>query len=127
MSQLLEEKHYEAGEVIFAEDDLGDAMYIVWSGRVAIMKGDFDNPALLGYRGVGEVVGEMALLEGEPRSASVVATESVRLLQITRNNFEQLLAQNPKMGLSILSTLSARLRAADDARKTQRTVGEPAY
>jgi signal transduction histidine kinase len=59
----------------------------------------------------------MALLESQPRSASVVALESVRALQIRRDDFEKLLNTNPAMGLSILGTLSARLRAADDARK----------
>lgn len=118
LSQLLEEKQYTAGQVIFSEGEPGNAMYIVWSGRVAVVKGDLEYPTLLGYRGVGEVVGEMALLEDEPRSASIVAAENVRLLRITRQNFEQLLSQNPRLGLSILSTLSARLRAADDARKS---------
>lgn len=118
LSRLLEEQHYTAGEVVFSEGGQGNAMYIVWSGRVAVVKGDLEHPALLGYRGVGEVVGEMALLEDEPRSASVIATENVRLLRITRDNFEQLLSQNPRLGLGILSTLSARLRAADDARNS---------
>ncbi|GAB4452409.1 MAG: hypothetical protein Kow0031_34830 [Anaerolineae bacterium] len=118
LAQLLEEKNYTAGEVVFKEGDQGNAMFIVWSGRVAVVKGDLEYPTLLGYRGVGEVVGEMALLEDEPRSASVVAIENVRLLRITRDNFELLLSQNPRLGLSIVSTLSARLRAADDARKS---------
>jgi signal transduction histidine kinase len=117
LSSLLEEQRFESGQIIFKEGDPGSAMYIVWSGRVAVVKGDFDDPTLLGYRGVGEIVGEMALLEDEPRSASVVALEPVRLLGITRESFEVLLTKNPKLGVSILSILSARLRAADNARK----------
>lgn len=118
LSKLLGESQYHAGDIVFKEGDPGNTMYIVWSGRVAVVKGDFSSPTVLGYRGVGEVIGEMALLENEPRSASVVALESVRLLTITRENFERLLSQNPAMGLGILSMLSARLRASDDARKS---------
>jgi signal transduction histidine kinase len=92
-------------------------MYIIWSGRVAIVKGSFQSPTVLGYRGVGEIIGEMALLEDQPRSASVVALEGLRTLRIRREDFEEWLSQNPSMGLSILGTLSARLRASDDARK----------
>ena len=118
LSKLLTEHHYALGEVIFKEDEMGDTMYIIWSGRVAIVKGDFKTPTILGYRGVGEIIGEMALLEDQPRSASVVALESTRTLRVKREDFEQWLSDNPSMGLGILSTLSARLRAADDARKT---------
>ena len=117
LSQLMTEQHYKPGQILFQEGEVGDTMYIIWSGRVAVVKGDWQAPAVLGYRGVGEFIGEMALLESQPRSASVVALENVRALQIRRDDFEKLLNTNPAMGLSILGTLSARLRAADDARK----------
>ena len=122
LSKLLTEHHYEPGEFIFKEGDIGDTMYIIWSGRVAVVKGDFKAPTVLGYRGVGEIIGEMALLEDQPRSASVVALESSRILRIKREDFEQWLSENPKLGLSILGTLSARLRAADDDRKASSKV-----
>ncbi len=118
LSQLITESQYQPGELVFREGDNGFAMYIIWSGRVAVIKGDLDSPTLLGHRGAGEIIGEMALLENEPRSASVVALENVRLLGITRKDFETLLSKDPALGLSILSMLSARLRASDDARKT---------
>ncbi|RMF04721.1 MAG: hypothetical protein D6768_02555 [Chloroflexi bacterium] len=118
LSQVITEIHAVPGQIIFKEGDNGDAMFIIWSGRVAVVKGDLDSPTVLGYRGAGEIVGEMALLEHAPRSASIVALENVRLLSITREDFETLLTKNPTLGLSILSMLSARLRAADDARKS---------
>ncbi len=117
LSKLLSEHHYQPGEIIFKEGDSGDTMYIIWSGRVAVLKGNIDSPTVLGFRGVGEIIGEMALLEDQPRSATVVALEDLRTLRIRREDFEQWLSSNPSMGLSILGTLSARLRAADDARK----------
>jgi len=122
LTQLMTEKNYAPGEIIFKEGDMGAAMYIIWSGRAAVVKGDFEAPTVLGYRGAGEIIGEMALLENQPRSASVIALESVRTLRIRRADFEILLRNNPSIGLSILSTLSARLRAADDARKASSRV-----
>ena len=118
LSQLMTEQNFASGEVIFKEGEMGDTMFIIWSGRAAVVKGGFQAPTVLGYRGAGDIIGEMALLENEPRSASIVAIETVRALKIKRDDFEKLLSSNPTMGLSILSTLSARLRAADDARKT---------
>jgi signal transduction histidine kinase len=117
LSKLMTEQHYLPGQVIFKEGDLGDAMYIIWSGRAAVIKGDFQSPTILGYRGAGDIVGEMALLENQPRSASIVALEELRALRVIRKDLEAMLNSNPSLGLSILSTLSARLRAADDARK----------
>jgi signal transduction histidine kinase len=118
LSKLLTEHSYQPGHIIFKEGEPGDTMYIIWSGRVAIIKGSYESPTVLGFRGVGEIIGEMALLEDQPRSATVIALEDLRTLRIRREDFEQWLSQNPTMGLSILGTLSARLRAADDARKS---------
>jgi len=117
LSKLLTEHHFKPGDIIFKEGNIGDTMFIIWSGRVAVVKGNFESPTILGYRGVGEIIGEMALLEDQPRSATVVAMEPVRTLRIKREDFEQWLSSNPSMGMGILGTLSARLRAADDARK----------
>jgi len=117
LSKLITEKTYAPGDIIFKEGDIGLAMYIIWSGRVAVIKGGMDSLTVLGYRGVGEIIGEMGLLEHRPRSATVVALEEVRALSLTRQAFETLLSENPSVGLGILGTLSARLRAADDARK----------
>ncbi len=116
LDELMSEQHVRQGQIIFHEGQLGDAMYIIWSGRAAVLKGDIQTPVVLGYRGPGEIVGEMALLENRPRSATVVALEDMRLLSISRNDFENLLQSNPSVGMGILGTLSARLRAADDAR-----------
>jgi signal transduction histidine kinase len=116
LDELMVEQHTRQGEVVFREGEMGDAMYIIWSGRAAVVKGDLHSPIVLGYRGPGEIIGEMALLENRPRSASVVALEDMRLLRIRREDFEKLIQSNPSVGMGILGTLSARLRAADNAR-----------
>jgi len=116
LDELMTEQHTHQGEVVFGEGEIGDAMYIIWSGRAAVVKGDLESPIVLGYRGPGEIIGEMALLENRARSASVVALEDMRLLSIRRDDFEKLIQSNPSVGMGILGTLSARLRAADNAR-----------
>jgi len=116
LDELMIEQHVGQGEVVFHEGEMGNAMYIIWSGRAAVIKGELESPIVLGYRGPGEIIGEMALLENRARSASVVALEDMRLLSIRRDDFEKLIQTNPSVGMGILGTLSARLRAADNAR-----------
>jgi CRP-like cAMP-binding protein len=116
-AQLLSELHFAPGEHIVFEGDPGEALYLIWSGRVAVYVGDIENPTVLGFREAGEIFGEMALLENQPRSASVVALTDLRLLKISRENFYNLLKSDPKMGMSIMEVLSARLRVSDQARK----------
>lgn len=115
--KLMADQHFPRGQVLFEEGDPGDALYIIRSGRVAVLKGDLDMPTILGYRGAGEIIGEMALLEDRPRSASVVVIEDLHTFAISREKFQQFLNNNPSVGVSILNVLSSRLRAADEARK----------
>jgi signal transduction histidine kinase len=116
LTPLISEEQYAPGEVIFKEGAAGDAMYLLRSGRTAVVRGDFEQPLILGYRGPGEIIGEMALLEQRPRSASIIAVDDVRTLKIKREHFQELLNYNPEISLSVMATLSSRLRAADTAR-----------
>lgn len=118
LSQSFSEHHFAAGEVIFHEGAEGDSMFLVWSGRVAIVKGDLESPVILAYRIAGEIFGEMALLENQPRSASIVALEDTRLLELSRSRFEQLLGEQPAISRSIMEVLSARLRHMTTVRST---------
>jgi len=121
LKELLHDEHYPANSVIFCEGMSGDVLYIIWSGRVAIVKDlESEIPTLLAYRGPGEVVGEMSLLEGRPHSASVVVVKDSHLLRLTRADLQMLMAEQPGVGVEILRTLSyilsTRLRAADEVR-----------
>jgi signal transduction histidine kinase len=110
------EQHCAAGEILFAEDDAGNAMYLIRSGVVAILKGSLDAPVVLGFRGPGEMIGEMALLENLPRSATVAALRETRLLRIEQDKFRQLLSDHPPLSFKVMAALSARLRSSDEAR-----------
>jgi serine phosphatase RsbU (regulator of sigma subunit) len=104
---------YQSGDVIFQEGDDGSTMFLIQSGRVAIVKGSLHDPMVLGYRSAGEIIGEMAVLEYRPRSASVVALEMVEALLVDRVALGQVLSQHPELAMSLMSTLSARLRLSD--------------
>lgn len=123
LSDSFSERHCQAGEVICWEGEPGDTMYLVWSGRVVIFKGSLDAPAILSYKGAGEIIGEMALLENQPRSATIVALDPVRLLGLNRQRFQLLLQENPSVSFSIMEMLSARLRRASE-RVKQASDGE---
>ena len=116
LNQLITEHSLEPGEIICYEGERGSAMYLIRSGKVVVVKGSLDSPAILAYRGPGELIGEMALLENQPRSATNIAMDTVRLLEIEREGFREWVSSNPAIGMSIMATLSARLRASDDVR-----------
>jgi signal transduction histidine kinase len=118
LSQSISELRFAAGEVIFHEGAEGDNMFLIWSGRVATVKGDLESPVILAYRTAGEIFGEMALLENQPRSASIIALEDTRLLELSRSRFEQLLSEQPAISRSIMEVLSARLRHMTTVRHT---------
>ncbi len=116
LSQIMTEQRCQPGEVICWEGDSGDAMYLIRSGRVLVFKDNLDAPTIIGERGPGEILGEMALLEGQPRSATAVAVDETRLLRIAREGFHTWLSSSPAVGMSIMATLSARLRTSDSVR-----------
>jgi diguanylate cyclase (GGDEF)-like protein len=112
---LFEAHRFAAGQVIFYEDDPGESAYVIREGNLAIVKGDFTSPVILGCRGKGETIGEMALLEEEPRSAAAVALEESLLMEIKRDNFFVLLKESRRFTESILQLLSMRVREASNA------------
>ena len=126
-AHLFSERRCAPGEVIFWENDPGDSMYIVRSGRAAVIKGDLSNPVVLDCHQKGESIGEMALLEGSPRSASVIAIEPVKLLEIKRESFFELLRASTTFSQGIMRLLSARLRDTSDAvqRETMQKIRDP--
>lgn len=121
LNLLMTERRCVPGEVVYREGDAGDNLYMIWSGQVVAFMGQPDSPTILGYRGAGETIGEMSLLDNQPRSAWVVALTDLRLLKITREAFYQLLQQEPSLGMSIMEALSSRLRGSDQERSLGKT------
>ncbi|MFO7894833.1 MAG: cyclic nucleotide-binding domain-containing protein [Longimicrobiales bacterium] len=109
VASLADTVHLDADEVLFEQGDPGDAFYMVVTGRVAVEVGTRQVATF----GPHEGIGEMALLDGEPRSATVRATEPATLLRIEAASFEALVDRTPALAKSIYRTLSARLRTAN--------------
>ena len=98
---------FSQGEAIFTEGEPGNkTMYLIEKGRVEVLKGD----AVVARLGVVEPIGEMSLLLDEPRSATVRALNSVEALEITGENFGEILTKRPGIGRTIMKALAQRLK-----------------
>lgn len=122
--EALEEHTFQPGEIVFQEGDDGSNMVLIQAGHVAVLKGNLDSPIVLTHRLSGEIVGEMALLEDRPRSATVVALDVVQTLSVERAPLRKLLGKYPELAMSLMSTLSARLRSSDNDLDTVTRVEE---
>jgi CRP-like cAMP-binding protein len=109
------ERRYPRHTSIVEEGLPGDYMYIIQEGRVKITKlSDDGREKILEFLEQGAFVGEMALLERAPRSASVKALTPVRVLALSRSDFLGLLRKSPDLALAVIAELCHRLRAVND-------------
>ena len=100
-------------EVLFHRGDRGEALYIIDEGEVKIVREDDRGDELaLNRCGPGEAIGEMALFDQEPRSASIIATTATEVLELKRDAFFELLNQHPDVAVSLIRSFSSRLRFA---------------
>lgn len=107
------EKKLQAGEVLFHEGDRGEIMYLIREGKIKITKGRGDEEKTLAVLKEGDFFGEMAIIDGSPRSAGAVAVTPVSLLVIDKESFKEKLRENPLIEY-VLETLTRRLRTADE-------------
>ena len=102
---------FEAGEVIFHQGELGDAMFIIRSGRVKIYsQGEGDQELTLNVYGEGDFFGEFSLIDGEPRSTSAAAMEPTEALVLQQRDLITILTEHPEISVSLMRGLVARLR-----------------
>ena len=106
IAALLEEVEVEAGETVFEKGDVGDSLYVIVQGRVRVFAGDHT----ITFLGERDTFGELALLDPEPRVASIAAVETTRLLRLDREAFSELMAGNIEIVRGVLSVLCERLR-----------------
>ena len=100
---------YSPNEIIFCEYEPGTEFYFVQSGRVKIVKVINNMEKTLDILTTGDVFGEMAILEREPRSASAIAVDHVKLLKFHRDNFDSLLEGTPQLAYKLLLIFSKRI------------------
>jgi HEAT repeat protein len=109
IANIAEELSFTDQERVFNEGDLGDALYLIVTGKAKIHKGE-TQLAVLGER---QCFGEIAILDSEPRSASVTAVEPLLTLKIRRDDFSEIMAQKPEIAQGVIKVLCARLRNAN--------------
>jgi CRP-like cAMP-binding protein len=100
---------FEPGEIIFSEYEPGDSFYLIQSGRVKISKIVGDIEKTIDILQPPEFFGEMAILEGAPRSATAQTVDRVKVLEFNRANFEVLMMGNPQMALRLLKLFTKRI------------------
>ena len=112
-------KKYKKGNIVVLEKEMGAALFVIISGKVKIVRTDEDGrEVILSIFGPGEFFGEMSLLDGLARSASVVALTKAELFMIHRRDFLKLLNEHPQVAISLLGELTTRLRKADTQIKS---------
>ena len=101
------------GETLFEQGDRGDALYVVAEGEVLVLI----NGVEVNRLGVGECLGEMALLDGQPRSATVTAATDASLLLVTAVGFQKLLETEPAVARAVMRTLDQRIRRTQGSKR----------
>ncbi len=105
-----ETRSFGDGDAIFSVGDPGTEMYVVKSGDVDIMVGD----KLLATVGPGGIFGEMALVDGDPRSADAVARSDCEVVPVDERAFTFLISETPHFALQVMRTLAERLRRMNE-------------
>ena len=113
-AELTREQRFAKGALIVTEGDADDALFVVRSGEVKVVPvGDDGREVILNVLAVGDHFGELALIDGRPRSAHVVATQASSLLVLRRADFRRQVEQSPAVAWGLMVELSRRLRQAD--------------
>jgi len=111
LASLAVRRHYEARETVIEKGDPALHIYVIVSGRLkAITSGNTGRQATFSVMGAGEVFGEVALLDDQPRSATITALEKCELLTIGRAEFLHFLERAPTAAVALLRVLAGRLR-----------------
>ena len=125
ISQVAIPRSYPRGARVFHEGDESDACYVIRNGEVRVTREHSDGRAIaLATLGPGEIVGELAMLDGEVRSASVEALTDVELLAIAARDMRALLERNPEITAKLVVALTRRVRETNErvARQSFQTV-----
>ena len=114
LAQYAKTKMFKKREIVFRKGDLGSQMFIIVAGSVSLTTDSDEGKELtFGILGPGDIFGEIAMLDGGVRTATVKSIESTELLVIEKRDFVPFLEKNPKVAITFLSTIASRVRAAD--------------
>jgi len=114
ISEKMIARHYESGQFIFLEDSEGEQCFFVVQGSVKVTRLSKDGrEVILAMLNEGDFFGEMALLDGESRSANVIALEKTEVLTLNRADFLVVLHDYPQIAIQLLKEMGHRLRKSD--------------
>ena len=104
-------KTYRKNTIIMNQGDDTDSLYVILSGSVKVFVSGMDGrEAVLNHQGKGEYFGDLALIDKQPRAASVITTESSKFMIITRADFMKCLSCNPEIALNLIRPMTSRIR-----------------
>ena len=107
-------RSYKKSNIILFEEDPGDSLFIIKEGKVKITRlSEGGKEVILSILGEGEFFGEMSLLDGESRSANVIALSDCEVFVLKRDNFLNILKSTPQIAITLLEELANRLRKSD--------------
>lgn len=111
LCELVSTESFKAGATMFVEGTAGDRLFVIKTGQVEILKTSSGREVMLAVRDVGEVIGEMALIEDMPRTATVRARTDVEVISINKAQFNYLMDSSPTAARAMLATVISRFRA----------------
>ncbi len=109
LGQLTEEVDLSAGRVLMRQGDPGREMFVMIHGRASVER----DGSPLAELSDGDIIGEIALVDGGPRTATVTLTEDSRLLNLARHDFHTVMEEFPEVAIQVLTTLAQRVRHLD--------------
>jgi len=107
-------KLYSDGEVLCREGEEGSVMFVIQDGKIRITKKTDSREVEIADLHAGDIFGEMALFEKQPRSATAIASGEARVLSVDRKKLFQLIDRDPTLVLKILESMSHRIRKMDE-------------
>jgi CRP-like cAMP-binding protein len=114
LAELCVPRSYDTGEEIVVEGSTGLGLFVITAGRVEVTRGTGDAKVVFAELGSGDLLGEMSLVDDQPRSATVRTLEPTTCLLITRGSFQSLVDREPEIAWCIVPVLAGRLRALQE-------------
>ncbi len=107
-------REYADGEIVCRQGETGNCMYVVQSGRLTVLREDGDKEVVVGELKTGDVFGEMAVFDQQPRSATVRAKGQARVLTLDKRAFLRRVHEDPSLAFRILHQMTERIRRLND-------------
>ena len=107
---IMREVGFDEGQTVFKKGEIGNCMYVIYAGEISI----YDHDTQLAKFGKGDVFGELALLDAEPRSATAITKNDVLLFRIDQEDFFDLMEERNELLRSVLTILCQRIRNQND-------------